>query len=403
MNIIQTHDVGRENFGMSFPVMRSFLSGILVIVLLMSTLISAAGKAPPVVIQDGDYKSSILVNADTGEVLYEKNVHDRHPPASMAKMMLMLLVMEKVREQSVTLQDPVRTSAKASKFGGSQVYLKEGEVFTLDEMMKAIVIHSANDASVAVAEFLTGSIEGCVDLMNRRARELGMDDTHYYSVDGLPPARGLKPDLSSAYDLSLLARELVKYPKILEWASTKRSSFRDGAFILDNTNKLIGNFPGADGLKTGYYRKAGFNLTATASRDGLRIISVVMGASSDQARFRESGRLLSIGFNMYKKLQVVRKGEPLSSKVPVSDAKEKTVTLAAAGDLFVHVRRGEESRIHREVSLPSVIVAPIIKGKSYGEVLIKNGDRELGRVPAVSTKEIPKAPLCYRAVFHFFE
>jgi len=388
---------------MSFPTIRSFIPGVLLFSLLLPSLIWAAGKGSDVAIRDGDYTSAILIRADTGEVLYQKNAHDRHPPASMVKMMLMLLVMEKVQEQSVTLQDLVKTSAKASKFGGSQVYLKEGEIFPLEEMMKAIVIHSANDASVAVAEFLTGSVEGCVDLMNRRARELGMDDTHYHSVDGLPPGRGQKPDLSSAYDLSLLARELVKYPEILAWASTERAPFRNGKFILDNTNKLIGNFPGADGLKTGYYRKAGYNLTATASRDGLRMISVVMGASSDRARVRESGRLLSIGFNMFKKLQVVRKGEPLSSKVTVSDAKEKTVTLAAAGDLFVHVRRGNESRIHRELSLPSVIAAPVVKGESYGEILIKNGDRELGRVSAVSTKEIPKAPLCYRAVFHFFE
>ncbi len=388
---------------MSCPTIRSFIPGVLLFFLLLPSLIWAAGKGSDVAIRDGDYTSAILIRADTGEVLYQKNAHDRHPPASMVKMMLMLLVMEKVQEQSVTLQDLVKTSAKASKFGGSQVYLKEGEIFPLEEMIKAIVIHSANDASVAVAEFLTGSVEGCVDLMNRRARELGMDDTHYHSVDGLPPGRGQKPDLSSAYDLSLLARELVKYPKILAWASTERAPFRNGKFILDNTNKLIGNFPGADGLKTGYYRKAGYNLTATASRDGLRMISVVMGASSDRARVRESGRLLSIGFNMFKKLRVVRKGEPLSSKVTVSDAKEKTVTLAAAGDLFVHVRRGNESRIHRELSLPSVIAAPVVKGKSYGEILIKNGDRELGRVSAVSTKEIPKAPLCYRAVFHFFE
>ncbi|NOY52879.1 MAG: D-alanyl-D-alanine carboxypeptidase [Deltaproteobacteria bacterium] len=388
---------------MSFAAVRSFLSALLLFILITSPWIAMAGEGPPVTVRDGDYKAAILVNADTGEVLYQKNDHDRRPPASMVKMMLMLLVMEKVQMHSVTLQDPVKTSAKASRFGGSQVYLKEGEVFPLEEMMKAIVIHSANDACVAVAEFLTGSVEGCVDLMNRRARELGMGDTHYYSVDGLPPGRGGKPDLSSPYDLSLLARALVKYPKILEWASTKRAPFRGGAFILDNTNKLIGNFRGADGLKTGYYRKAGYNLTATASRDGLRMISVVMGASSDASRVRESGRLLSIGFNMYRKIQVVKKGEPVSSKVVVTGARKKSVPLSAAADLFVHVRRGQESRVHRELSLPSVLPAPIIKGKAYGEIVVKNGDHELGRVPAVSTREIPKAPLCYRTVLHFFE
>ncbi len=382
---------------------RSTFLTLFTLILLFSPGVAGAGEASPVTIRSGDYKAAILINANTGEVLYQKHAHARRPPASMVKMMLMLLVMEKVQVHSVSLQDPVTTSAKASRFGGSQVYLKEGETFPLEEMMKAIVIHSANDACVAVAQFLTGSLPGCVDLMNRRARELGMKDTRYYSVDGLPPGRGGKPDLSSPYDLSLLARELVKYPKILEWASTERTPFRGGEFILENTNKLIGHFRGADGLKTGYYRKAGYNLTGTASRDGLRMISVVMGASSDAARVRESARLLSIGFNMYKKVQVVKKGEPLPAPVEVSGARKKKLTLAAAGDLYVHVRRGREGEVHRQISIPKVLEAPIIKGHSYGEIVVKNGDRELGRVTAVATEEIAKASFLYREVLHFFE
>jgi D-alanyl-D-alanine carboxypeptidase (penicillin-binding protein 5/6) len=367
----------------------------------LATAVAASGSAVP--IRDGDYEAAIVINAKNGDILYEKNAHAQHPPASMVKMMLMLLVMERVRDHSITLDDPVKTSAKASRFGGSQVYLKDGEVFPLKEMMKAIAIHSANDASVAVAEFLTGSVEGCVDLMNRRAQELGMHDTRYYSVDGLPPGRGQKADLSSAYDLSRLAMELVKYPKLLEWTATERSSFRNGEFTLTNTNKLIGNFRGADGLKTGYYGKAGYNLTATASRDGLRIISVIFGASSDRSRVRESGRLLSIGFNMYKKLHVIKKGEPLLTNVKVTGAKVKRVTLLAAKDVFIQVRRGRESLVHRDSSVPASIEAPVVKGKAYGTVFVKNGDRVLSKVKVVAAKEIPKAPLCYRAIFHFFE
>ena len=353
-------------------------------------------------IRDGAYKAAILLNAETGEVLYQKNAHEQHPPASMVKMMLMLLVMEKLSVQSISLADPVTTSAKASKYGGSQVYLKHGEIFTLEEMMEAMVIHSANDAAVAVAEYLTGSIEGTVDLMNRRARELGLKDTVYYSVDGLPPGRGDKPDLSSAYDLAYLGRELVKYPRILEWCSTQTAPFRDGAFILTNTNKLIGNFRGADGIKTGYYRKAGYGLTSTASRDGLRMISVVLGVPREKGRVDESARLLSAGFNIYKKVRVVKKGEAIAPDVKVSGSKIKNTVLVAANDLFVHVRRSAESSVHTDLSAPTEIEAPVIKGKSYGEIIVKNGDKEIARVDALAREEIEKAPLCYRMIYRFF-
>jgi D-alanyl-D-alanine carboxypeptidase (penicillin-binding protein 5/6) len=353
-------------------------------------------------IRDGAYKAAILMNAETGEVLYQKNAHEQYPPASMVKMMLMLLVMEKLSVQSISLADPVPTSAKASNYGGSQVYLKHGEIFTLEEMMEAMVIHSANDAAVAVAEYLTGSIGGTVDLMNRRARELGLEDTVYYSVDGLPPGRGDKPDLSSAYDLAYLGRELVKYPKMLEWCSTQTAPFRDGAFILTNTNKLIGNFRGADGIKTGYYRKAGYGLTGTASRDGLRMISVVLGVPRGKGRVDESARLLGAGFNIYKKVRVVKKGEAIAPDVKVSGAKIKNTVLVAADDLFVHVRRSAESSVHTDLSAPTEIEAPVIKGKSYGEIIVKNGDKEIARVDALAREEIEKAPLCYRLIYRFF-
>ncbi len=387
---------------MQKKVLRPFLFRFYVLLFLLFPPLFSLQLSAEIEIRDGDYDSAILINADTGEVLYEKNAHDPHPPASMVKMMLMLLVMEKIEEQSISLADPVTTSAKASKYGGSQVYLKHGEIFSLEEMMKAIAIHSANDASVAVAEYLTGSVDGCVDLMNRRAGELGMKETIYYSVDGLPPGRGDKPDLSSAHDLALLARELVKYPKILEWGSTKSAPFRQAKFTLTNTNKLIGIFPGADGLKTGYYRKAGYNLTATASRDGLRVISVVLGSSSEKGRARESARLLSIGFNMYTKVRAVQKGEPVSQEVNVTGARVKSTILVASKDLFLHVRRGAESLIHMELSALPEIAAPIYKGKPYGEIVVKNGEKELARVDAIAQEEIEEAPFLYRLFSDFF-
>lgn len=379
----------------------SFLLGLFLSWTHSSTVLWAALEEP-VQVRDGKYKAAILINADTGEVLYQKNPHARHAPASMVKMMLMLLVMEKLEDKSLSLSDPVTTSAKASQYGGSQVYLKHGEVFPLEEMMKAIAIHSANDASVAVAEHMTGSVGGCVDLMNRRAQELGLKRTVYYSVDGLPPGRGDNPDLSSAQDLSQLARELVRYPKILEWCSTESAPFRQGKFILTNTNKLIKKFPGVDGLKTGYYRKAGFNLTATASRNGLRLISVVLGTPKQKDRVEESARLLSIGFNMYKKIPVLKKGDPVAPEVKVVGAKIQNTALVASNDLFVHVRRSAQSSVQAVLSAPPEIQAPVVKGKPYGEIVVKNGDLEIATMDAIAPEEIPEAPLCYRLLYGIF-
>ncbi len=351
----------------------------------------------------GDYAAAILINARSGEVLYERDAHRQHPPASMVKMMLVLLVMEGLEAGTLTLEDPVATSARASTFGGSQVYLKHGEVFSLGEMMQAVMIHSANDASVAVAEFLAGSMAACVARMNARARALGMVDTVFHSVDGLPPRRGRQPDLSTAYDLSILAQELTRYPQVLHWASTKRAPFRGGAFILTNTNKLIGRFPGADGLKTGYYRKAGYNLTATAARGGLRMISVVMGASSNRARTRETARLLKSGFDMYNQVQALKEGEPVPAAVPVAGGMLAQVTVAPVRDVFVHVRRGAESAVRTELTAPAFIEAPVVKGKPYGEILVKYGDREVARVQAIAMDAIPEAPLFHRLLMQYFD
>ena len=245
------------------------------------------------------YRAGILMDADTGTVLFEKDAHRQNPPASMTKMMLMLLVAERVRDGSMHWDDPIATSAWASKIGGSQVYLKQGEVFPLSEMMQAIAIHSANDASVAVAEALAGSTEAFVDLMNQRAKELGMRDTVYRSVHGLPPGKGQVSDMSSAHDMAVVARALVKFPDVMKWSGTKEAPFRNGAMTLTNTNRLVRETSWVDGLKTGYYREAGFNVTATAKRDGLRLIAVVMGATQKHDCFGEAARLLNKGFAEY--------------------------------------------------------------------------------------------------------
>lgn len=246
------------------------------------------------------YQAAILMEASTGHILHEEHAHKKRPPASLVKMMLMLLVVENVEAGHIGWTDSVKVSAAASRIGGAQVYLKQGEVFPLEELMKAIAIRSANDAAYAVAEYVSGSVQDFVKIMNERAGELNMADTHYYNVHGLPPRQDQEGNVTSAYDCTLLARELLKYPKVLEWTSTQRTTFRNGNSVLKNTNALIGSFPGADGLKTGFSLSSGFNMVATAEREGTRLVAVVLGAPTSQIRFAEARQLLSNGFDICK-------------------------------------------------------------------------------------------------------
>lgn len=249
------------------------------------------------------YESALVEDANTGEILFEKDPYKKWPPASMTKMMLMLITMEKVRFGSLSLRDRVAISRNATNTGGTRIYLREKEVFPLELLLKAVLMNSANDAAIAVAEFVAGSVQQFVALMNRKAGQLKMEDTHFMTVNGLPPKPGGVADITTAYDIAKLARALITYPEILDWASTRIETFRVGrrTIQIHNVNRLIGYYPGADGLKTGYIRRSKFNLTATAERGGKRIISVVMGAPTNQKRFIESARLLDLGFKLVGK------------------------------------------------------------------------------------------------------
>lgn len=341
-------------------------------------------------------ESALLMEADTGEILYERDIGKKRAPASMVKMMVMLIVMERVNAGEINLGDTITASTRASKLGGSQIYLREGEAFTLEELMKAIVIASANDASVAVAEQIAGTVEGFVELMNERARDLKLVDTHFETVHGLPPSNGKAGDLTSARDLAFLAREVVKYPEILSWGATKEDSLRNGKFILTNTNKLVHLFPGVDGLKTGFYREAGFNVTATAQRDGMRFIAVVMGAPTSGVRFEEAKRLLAMGFNSYKKVVFVRKDAPIGPEIRVSGSTVRKMRAVAQDDLAVVVKKGIEKQLVADIQLPPSIAAPAHRGQPIGEISVKHKDRILAKTPAVIPEEIPQVGLLWR-------
>src|SRR5580700_11025210 len=258
------------------------------------------------------YTTACAMESTTGTVTFDHDMNRPWPTASLAKMMVMLIVAKKVADGSLNLTDKVTTSAAATRMGGSQVYLKEGETFTLEEMMEAIVVHSANDATYAVAEFVAGSADACVQMMNQEAAALGLKNTHYYSVHGLPPAPGEQADVSSAYDLAVIARELVTYPEILRWSAIDTTGFRNGTFELRNTNHLVRTFPGCDGLKTGFYDQAGFNVVATARRNGLRLIAVVLGSPRKEQNFDSAATLMSQGFLNYEMREVAKKGTPIA-------------------------------------------------------------------------------------------
>lgn len=341
-------------------------------------------------------RSAILVDAESGAVLVEKDAHLPAPPASMTKMMLMLLVAERVVDRRLHWDDQVITSTRASQMGGSQVYLKVGEAFSLAEMMRAITIHSANDAALAVAEMVAGSGDAFVSLMNERAQQLGMRDTVYRSVHGLPPEKGQEPDLSSAADMARVARELVKHADILKWSATREAPFRNGAMVLTNTNRLVRETDWVDGLKTGYYREAGFNVTATAQRNGLRLIAVIMGAPIKQECFREAERLLQRGFADYHAQVAVKQGELVASDVLVRNGTPRLVRVVAGNGLTLLAKRSEKRPFKLELALAPDLQAPLAANTRVGDVLVKDGDNILGRVPALTADAVRPASLWER-------
>ena len=284
---------------MKYNTFRTFCSVLIAtfILLLTSSLSLAAAK-------DSAYKAILLMDYDSGEILTEEHAHDAVIPASLVKMMVLYLTLEQIQAGKLHFSDNVTVSEWASKMGGQQVYLSKGEVFTLEELIEAMIIGSANDAAVAVAEYLAGSTDACVALMNAKAKELGMADTTFANVHGLPPSKGQVDNVTSAYDIALLGRALLqRFPQVLNWTSTVKIMFRNDTLPIANSNRyLLRNVEGVDGLKTGYHRKSGFNVCVTAKRGQRRLIGVVMGSPSKIDRNRAAKELLKEGFSTFEKV-----------------------------------------------------------------------------------------------------
>lgn len=268
------------------------------------------------------YKAAMLLDAKTGRVLRAYRPRRRIYPASVVKMMTTLVTLEQLKRKKVKLQEVVRISRSAQRVGGQQVYLRKGERFRLEDLMKAVMITSANDAAYAVAEHVGGNASRFVRMMNQKARRLGMTDTRFVNPNGLPPRRRRPANIMSARDASILARQLLKYPRVLSWTSRRTAPFRGRKYGLVNTNRLLRTYRGVDGLKTGYYRRAGFNLVATAKRNNVRLISIVFGSRSSGRRFQESKKLLSWGFARYTSALLPDEEKPsrMASSVSLNDA-----------------------------------------------------------------------------------
>jgi D-alanyl-D-alanine carboxypeptidase (penicillin-binding protein 5/6) len=289
------------------------LISALILLLLFGTV---ANATPLEIMSRSPYSGAIVIDAATGKVLFEDNADAKGYPASITKLMVLLVILEAVEARRLTLNEPVRVTAQASKIGGSQVYLKENEVFPVDELLYALIVESANDAATALAIHYAGGKEAFVELMNRRAREIGMRDTIFRSVHGLPPGKGQLPDISTPRDIAKLCRELLKKPNVLKYTSTKRRPFRTDAaepFMMTNHNRLLRNTKGCDGLKTGYFRAAGFSIAATASRNRQRAIAVVFGALNAKVRDAKAREMLTRG------LTGLVMNASLSTPAPASD------------------------------------------------------------------------------------
>lgn len=341
-------------------------------------------------------RSAILIDAHSGRVLFEKNAHEPLPPASVTKVFTLVMALEALRDQRVALDDLVTTSRRAAGMGGTQVYLEVGEQMTLEDLLYGIAVESGNDAAVAVAEYISGSEEAFAALMNERSRALGARNTQLSNASGLPPADIGMPGrqhVTSAYDIALVARYGYTLPMFEQLVSTYgpyrvRVGTRDEREFW-NRNTLLRFYEGANGVKTGYTSEAGYCLAASAVRDDLHLIAVVLGAPSIADRDDDIRALLNWGFSQYQAQEVVNDGETVS-RLPVSKGDLDAVDIVAADDLHVTVQRGSDVQAELELVLPDKLLAPIETGQVVGQIVVHVDGEEVGRVEAVAERAVAR-------------
>ncbi|HBP65988.1 MAG TPA: D-alanyl-D-alanine carboxypeptidase [Desulfosporosinus sp.] len=368
--------------------MRKISGFILAMVLVLGNIGFANVQPVQAVEIETEATSAILMDAATGQILYEKESHKQLAPASVTKLMTLLVAADAIASGKVKLTDTVTGSANASSLGGSQIYLKPGETFTLEQMLYAIAVGSANDGCVAVAEHIDGTHEAFVEEMNLKAQALGLKDTHFVNAYGLPA----KGHYTSAFDLAIISREALNYPLVRKLTSTKEYDLRDGKFKLWNTNKLLWWYQGADGFKTGWTNEAKYCLASTVERNGFRLISVVMGVPQVRGHFAESMKIYNYGFAKYEFKQFAPVAQKLGV-VKVTKGMDAEVNALTEKPLGATVEKGKDKNLWVETKLNPMISAPIQKGQKLGEVLLYRDDQLQASVNLIADHAIAKAGL----------
>jgi len=333
-------------------------------------------------------KSALLMDVATGTVLYASNEHEALAPASVTKVMTMLLIMEAIDSGRIGWNDTVTASEAAAAKGGSQIFLKVGETMSVTDMVKSIAVSSANDCACAMAEHIAGSEAAFVAMMNQRAKELGMNDTNFVNCTGLDDDADAKDHKTSAYDIAIMSRELLKnHPDIKKFTTIWMDTVRDGTFGLSNTNKLVRFYQGATGLKTGFTSSAGYCLSASAQREDLELIAVVMGCETSQKRFAACKSLLDYGFASYA-LASPRLTEP--AEVPVKLGTQDSVTAVLGENDAMLIDKAQKGQITTEVTLDPEVTAPVSKGQRLGTLTVKAGEHILSQIPLVAEETVPR-------------
>ena len=333
-------------------------------------------------------KSALLMDVATGTILFEQNSHEALSPASVTKVMTMLLIMEAIQSGKIGWGDSVTTSESAAAKGGSQVYLKVGESMTVEEMLKSIAVSSANDCACAMAEHLAGSEEAFVEMMNARAKELGMNDTNFVNCTGLDDGADAANHKTSAHDIALMSRELLKnHPDITKFTTIWMDTIRNGEFGLSNTNKMVRFYNGCTGLKTGFTNGAGYCLSSSAKRDGLELIAVVMGCETSQKRFASCKSMLDYGFANFA---LIEPELPEEASVPVKLGVTDTVNAIPASDGKMLIDKGQKSSVTTEVQLDAEVTAPVSQGQRLGTMTVKAGEQILAEIPMVAESAVEK-------------
>lgn len=341
---------------------------------------------------EGELKaeSAVLMDAVTGKILFEKDMHTQRPPASLTKIMTMLLVMEALERGELSLETSMITSTRAKEMDGTKIFLEVGEEITVEQAMIGMAVESANDAAVVVAEHLGGSVEGFVEMMNRRARELGMENTHFVNPTGLPGEGGAE-NLTTAYDVALMSRELLKHPEITKYTTIPwDTQFMGKVYIANKNLKFIRNYPGGDGLKTGWTEEAGYCLSATALRDGTRMIAVVMKTPTYEIRTQDAINLLNYGFAHWRS-ELLYKASDVLATVAVDKGKSSRVEVIPARDVAVLLEKSDNRPVQPVLRLPKLVKAPLQAGEVVGTLDIMLGEELVDSIDLLAGGEVPRA------------